>query len=66
MGIFDIFKKRIRCPSCGSKKVGLEEKGFHFKPHMLITCVVGVAAEAIKSKETHYACQKCGKVWDWD
>jgi hypothetical protein len=31
---------------------------------MLITGVLGVAAEAVKSKQIQWHCEKCGETWD--
>jgi predicted RNA-binding Zn-ribbon protein involved in translation (DUF1610 family) len=59
-----LFNKKPKCPYCGSKKIFPEEKGFHFKPHMLITGIWGVAAEAVKSKQIQWYCEKCGETWD--
>jgi len=60
--MFSFFKHKRRCPSCGSKKYHIEEKGFRKK--MLLLGVIGVIAEAKRSKETHFVCDKCGMTWE--
>jgi hypothetical protein len=61
MGLFD---KKPKCPYCGSKKIFCEEKGFHFKPHMLITGVLGATIEAIKGKQLQWHCEKCDETFE--
>jgi hypothetical protein len=42
----------------------LEEKGFRKKS--IIFGVIGIAAEAIRSKQLQYRCDKCDETWEPD
>jgi DNA-directed RNA polymerase subunit RPC12/RpoP len=58
------FEKKPKCPYCGSKMIIPEKKGFHFKPHMLFTGIFGMAAEAVKSQQVQWHCQKCDETFE--
>jgi predicted RNA-binding Zn-ribbon protein involved in translation (DUF1610 family) len=57
-----IFEKKRKCPSCGSKKVEEEKKGF--RKGMALLGPIGLITEGIRSQQTHFVCQKCGTTWE--
>ena len=51
-----------KCPSCGSKKVSMQKKGF--KKGALLFGVIGAAYAGVKSQQMQFVCEKCGHTWD--
>jgi ribosomal protein L40E/predicted RNA-binding Zn-ribbon protein involved in translation (DUF1610 family) len=53
----------IKCPSCGSTKLSVEEKPL-LRMASLIFGLIGAAEEALRDKGQQYVCDNCGYKWD--